>query len=70
MVKQVQEVLAEMARLGGRDTEKDLFGKNGGYRTVMNKNNAGLPRPACSEMIKKKNYLGGSIYYCPGCQRM
>ncbi len=64
----VKTVLADMAGLDGRNTEKDLFGKNGRYQTVMNKNNTGLPCPRCSEIIKKENYLGGSIYYCPGCQ--
>ncbi|HEX3048072.1 MAG TPA: endonuclease VIII, partial [Bacillota bacterium] len=69
LFKSVKVVLMEMTKLGARDTEKDLFGKNGGYQTVMSKNNAGLPCPVCSEIIKKENYLGGSIYYCPGCQR-
>lgn len=66
--KAVKAVLSQMAKLGGRDTEKDLFGANGGYKTVMSKNNAGLPCPDCGEPIKKENYLGGSIYYCPKCQ--
>jgi formamidopyrimidine-DNA glycosylase len=40
---QIKDVLAEMAALGGRDTEKDLLGSPGGYKTAMSKNNAGLP---------------------------
>lgn len=68
--KAVKSVIAEMTRYGGRDTEKDLFGKDGGYQTVMSKNNTGLPCPSCSDMIKKESYLGGSIYYCSNCQKM
>lgn len=64
----IKTVLADMAAYGGRNTEKDLFGKEGGYQTVMNKNNIDLPCPKCSQIIKKENYLGGSIYYCGGCQ--
>ena len=65
----VKSVLADMTRRGGRDTEKDLWGNNGAYKTVMSKNNAGFPCPVCGGYIKKENYLGGSIYYCEGCQR-
>jgi formamidopyrimidine-DNA glycosylase len=66
----VKTVLTDMSRLGGRDTEKDLFGRDGGYQTVMSKKNAGLPCPKCSEIIKKENYLGGSVYFCGSCQRV
>ncbi len=64
----VKGVLAEMVALGGRDTERDLFGDTGGYRTVLSRNTVGAPCPACGATIRKEAYLGGSIYYCPGCQ--
>jgi formamidopyrimidine-DNA glycosylase len=64
----VKSVLADMAARGGRDTERDLFGRPGGYKTVLSKNTAGMPCPACGTSIKKEPYLGGSIYYCAGCQ--
>lgn len=64
----IKTFLADMVARGGRDTEKDLFGNQGGYKTIMSKNTAGLPCPACGRMIKKENYLGGSIYYCEKCQ--
>jgi formamidopyrimidine-DNA glycosylase len=70
MFRTVKTVLANMESFGGRNTEKDLYGKDGGYQTVMNKNHAGLSCPRCGEIIKKENYLGGSIYYCGGCQRL
>jgi formamidopyrimidine-DNA glycosylase len=66
----VKTILAEMARLGGRDTEKDLFGKYGGYRTILSRNNTGMTCPACGGSIQKENYLGGSIYYCGCCQNI
>lgn len=64
----VREVLARMTEAGGRDTERDLFGNPGGYKTVLSANTVGTYCPACGENIKKEAYLGGSIYYCEGCQ--
>ncbi len=66
----VKGLLAEMTALGGRDTERDLFGRAGGYRTVLSKNTVGAPCPACGAAIRKEPYLGGAIYYCPGCQKL
>ena len=57
-----------MTELGGRDTEKDLFGAFGGYKTRMSKNTVGLPCLKCGEAIVKEHYLGGSVYFCPSCQ--
>jgi formamidopyrimidine-DNA glycosylase len=60
--------LQAMLAGGGRDTERDLFGRPGGYRTLMSKNTAGQPCPVCSAVIQKESYLGGSVYFCPACQ--
>ncbi|TCL76947.1 formamidopyrimidine-DNA glycosylase [Hydrogenispora ethanolica] len=68
LFRAVRTVLARMAEAGGRDTEKDFFGKPGGYATVMSKHRVGRPCPRCGGMIKKETYLGGSVYYCEGCQ--
>ena len=65
----VKRVLAEMTRHGGRDTERDLFGQPGGYQTVLSKKTVDKPCPACGTVICKEPYLGGAIYFCPGCQR-
>ncbi|MDD1770473.1 MAG: hypothetical protein LUO79_05245 [Methanomassiliicoccales archaeon] len=62
--------LADMARKRGRDTESDLFGRPGGYRTILSKNTVGKPCPVCGTIIKKEAYMGGSIYYCERCQRV
>ncbi len=64
----VKALLGEMAAQGGRDTERDLFGHPGGYVTRLCSATAGQPCPVCGGLIRKEAYLGGSIYYCPGCQ--
>jgi formamidopyrimidine-DNA glycosylase len=66
----VKYVLRSMAMRGGRDTERDLFGCPGGYKTVLSKNTVGKPCPACGTVIKKETFLGGSIYYCKTCQQL
>jgi formamidopyrimidine-DNA glycosylase len=65
----IKTTLSNMLKEGGRDTERDLFGRMGGYRTRMSKNTAGQPCPNCGNPIQKQNYMGGSIYFCPGCQK-
>lgn len=66
----IKSTLAEMTFQGGRDTETDLFGCYGGYRTRLSKNTAGKPCEECGTIIKKEAYMGGSIYYCTGCQEI
>jgi len=66
----VKVTLKDMAVQGGRDTEKDLFGNAGGYKTILSKNTVNEPCPKCSTEIRKEAYLGGSIYYCPCCQKL
>lgn len=66
----VKSVLAEMVAGGGRDTERDLYGHPGGYKTILSKKTVGGPCPACGTTIQKAAYLGGSIYFCTECQRM
>lgn len=65
---QITSTLQEIYRQGGRNTETDLFGKSGGYVPHLSKNTVDTACPRCGETIKKENYLGGSIYYCSGCQ--
>jgi formamidopyrimidine-DNA glycosylase len=66
----IKSTLAEMWKQGGRDTELDLFGRPGGYRTILSKNTAGKPCQICGTLIKKEAYMGGSIYYCETCQKV
>ncbi len=65
----VQSTLSAMTERGGRDTELDIFGQPGGYKTILCKNTVNKPYPDCGTIIKKEAYLGGSIYYCEKCQR-
>jgi formamidopyrimidine-DNA glycosylase len=69
LCQSIIRVLQEMIRLGGRDTDKDLFDRPGGYVTSMSKNTVGKPCARCGSFIVKESYMGGSIYYCPGCQK-
>lgn len=62
-------LLGTMTAAGGRDTERDLFGRPGGYPTVMSRRHLGGPCPRCGEPIVKQAYLGGSIYVCQRCQQ-
>jgi len=68
MFRFIKETLAEMTMLGGRDTERDLFGNPGGYKTILSKNTVGKPCPVCGAEIQKAAYLGGAVYWCPVCQ--
>jgi len=65
----IKDTIQEMVLAGGRDTEKDLLGNSGKYITKMSKNTADTNCPVCGELIKKENYMGGSIYFCSGCQK-
>lgn len=59
----------EMLRLGGRDTESDLFGNKGGYRIRLGTKALGKTCPVCGiGHVRREAYLGGNIYYCPQCQ--
>lgn len=66
----VKSVIEKMIAQGGRDTEKDLFGNPGGYKTKLSKNTLDKPCTKCGQSIMKENYMGGSIYYCSGCQSL
>jgi len=70
MYDALKRLLAAMTAQGGRDTERDLFGRPGGYKTILSKNTVGTPCPVCGTAIRKEPYMGGSIYYCAGCQSL
>lgn len=60
--------LRAMVAAGGRDTEKDLHGNPGGYKTLLSAKTWRQPCPVCGGEIVKQAYLGGSVYFCPACQ--
>ncbi|MBE5962088.1 MAG: endonuclease VIII [Lachnospiraceae bacterium] len=69
LLHMIIERLKKMEEQGGRDTERDLFNKAGGYRTCMSKKTYTEGScPICGGKIQKESYLGGTIYYCPDCQ--
>ena len=65
----VVNTLSEMVKLGGRDTEKNIYGENGKYKTILSNINYKKGCPNCNGEIKKEQFLGGSIYYCRNCQK-
>lgn len=66
----IKTTIQEMVKCGGRDTEKDMFGRNGGYSAAMNKNALICGCKRCGGKVIKEQFLGGSIYYCPECQEI
>lgn len=68
LVAAVPTVLRTMTAEGGRDTERDLLGRPGGYATVLSRRTLELPCPRCGGRVTKEQYLGGAVYVCPGCQ--
>ena len=70
MYVSITETLSSMTASGGRDTEKDLFGVNGGYITKLSAKTKNEPCPVCGSEIIREAYLGGNIYFCPNCQKI
>jgi formamidopyrimidine-DNA glycosylase len=64
----IRVTLKQAVELGGRDTERDLYDRPGGYRRILDSRNVGQPCPACGTPIEKIQYLGGASYFCPHCQ--
>lgn len=70
LYRSVKDTITAMAQAGGRDIERDLFGNLGRYACVLSKNTSNMPCLKCGSGIKKEAYLGGSVYYCEGCQKL
>lgn len=64
----LKSTLKDMRDGSGRDTEKDLYGKPGGYQTTLSSKTLAYPCRACGDGLKREAYLGGNIYFCPTCQ--
>ncbi len=65
----IRETLNEAIRLGGRETEYDLYNNPGGYRMIMGSHMKGKPCPECGSIIEKMSIAGSSSYICPSCQK-
>ena len=68
LFRSIKATFTDMVINNGRNTERDLFGRYGEYRTKMCKNTVGKRCEVCGSTIIKSNYMGGSIYFCSGCQ--
>lgn len=66
----LKETLMDMTFEGGRDTQTDLYGNAGGYKTVLSAKTWKNTCPRCGSTIIKEAYMGGSVYYCPKCQQI
>lgn len=66
----ILSTVSEVMEKGGRYDEYDLYKKRGGYIRIMDKNAVGNPCPECGSSIEKTQYLGGTCYFCPSCQRL
>ena len=68
MFNSVKSTMTAMKAQGGRDTERDLYGNKGGYKTILSANTLKGPCPICGTALVREAYLGGNIYFCPFCQ--
>lgn len=64
----IQETMEQAIESGGRDNERDLSDRPGGYHRLMNNQVVGQPCPRCGTPIEKIAYLGGACYVCAQCQ--
>jgi formamidopyrimidine-DNA glycosylase len=62
------QTLGEMVALGGRDSDRDLYNQFGGYKRLLHSKSVGQPCLECGASIEKRQFLGGSVYFCPTCQ--
>ena len=65
----VKQTVRHAIALGGRTTERGIYGKPGGYQPLMDRFAKGKPCPECGATIAAIKYLGGTCYVCPTCQR-
>lgn len=64
----IKEILKQAVDFGGRDTERSLYNRRGGYTRILDSRTKGRPCPVCGTPIEKIQYLGGAAYFCPNCQ--
>jgi len=65
----IKRTLSKMTAKGGRDTEKDIFGCPGGYKTKLSAKTKSQPCPDCGDSIVREAFMGGNVYFCPTCQK-
>jgi formamidopyrimidine-DNA glycosylase len=65
----IVQTLTQIVESGGRDSERDLYDQPGGYKRILHSKSVGQPCRRCGTAIKKEQYLGGAVYFCPSCQK-
>jgi formamidopyrimidine-DNA glycosylase len=65
----IKSVPSAIINAGGKDVDKDIYGNYGGYESRASRNTLGQPCARCGNEIVKESYLGGSVFYCPKCQK-
>jgi formamidopyrimidine-DNA glycosylase len=68
LYNEIKQILKEIVELGGRNNERDLYNKPGGYQRILHSKTVDSPCQECGTLIKKIQYLGGAAYFCPSCQ--
>ena len=68
LFRALKDTIAAMAAQGGRDVERDLYGRPGGYCCLLSAKTWKDGCPVCGGEVTRKPYLGGNVYYCPICQ--
>ena len=70
LYRSVKDTLRTMTDQNGRDTEKDLYGNPGGYKTILSSKTLAWPCRRCGSGITRQAYLGGNVYFCAKCQAL
>ena len=68
--KSIKGVVRKAIKLGGRTTERNLFGSFGRFVSSLRKDTVGMPCSTCGATIIKFPFEGGSCYVCPVCQKL
>ena len=67
--KVIRTTLRDALKLGGRDSEVDIYDKPGRYKVILDKRMIGQACPECGTPIEKSSILGSTCYVCPKCQK-
>jgi formamidopyrimidine-DNA glycosylase len=65
----IRTVLEERIKLEGKEQFRDIYGVQGRYTPAMGSNMKNKDCPACKTSIEKLSLGGGTVYYCPTCQK-
>jgi formamidopyrimidine-DNA glycosylase len=68
--KAIKTIPSAIIAAGGKDIDKDVYGNIGGFPSRVSRNTVGKPCARCGTKIVKEAYLGGSVFYCPACQKI